>query len=93
MEEYVTKQEFISFKNEITKQTHNGYDGGIIDFNTLLGFFKTVTSSTELSQITDITQRVPSAVSEQIFIDTSTATKKLYIYDFIGKVWRSVTIA
>ncbi len=36
--------------------------------------------------------KAPRNLYEQIFIDTSTGTKKLYIYDSTGAVWYSVTI-
>lgn len=60
------------------------------DIKNIVGMFRTITDATELS---NATARQANTVYEQIFIDTTTATKKLYIYDYVGKVWRSCTIA
>lgn len=84
------KREFDDFKNMMSQQIHNGVDGGLVDFNNLTGIIKTVTVAAEL---TNILASKPSIVRDQILIDTTTATKKLYIYDAVGNVWRSCTIA
>lgn len=84
------KKEFDEFKNSLIQHAHNGVDAWQVDFNNLSGLIKTVTSSAEL---TNITSSKPSSVRDQIFIDTTTATKKLYVYDAAGNVWRSCTIA
>lgn len=84
------KREFEDFKTMMSQQIHNGVDGGLIDFNDLTGLIKTVTVSGEL---TNILATAPAIVRNQILIDTTTATKKLYIYDAAGNVWRSCTIA
>ncbi len=76
--------------NELKQQTHNGTDGGQVDFNNLTGVIKTVISSAEL---TNLLASKPATVRDQILIDTTTATKKLYLYDAVGNVWRSCTIA
>lgn len=76
--------------SEYRQQIHNGVDGGLVDFSNLSGLIKTVTVAGEL---TNILASVPKSVKDQILIDTTTATKKLYIYDNVGYVWRSVTIA
>jgi hypothetical protein len=49
------------------------------------------TSSTTAETATRV-GRGPRNIYEQLFIDTSTGTKKLYIYDKTGNVWYSVTI-
>jgi hypothetical protein len=77
-------------KSELIRQSHNGFDGERIQFDSLAGLIKTITSATELTQAT---AGRASSVRDQIFIDTTTGTKKLYIYDAVGNVWRSVTIA
>ena len=84
------KREFDDLKNMMSQQIHNGVDGGLVDFNNLTGLIKTVTVAAEL---TNILANKPSIVRDQILIDTTTATKKLYIYDAVGNVWRSCTIA
>lgn len=84
------QRDFEIYKNEVSQQTHNGVDGGLVDFSNLSGLIKTVTAAGEL---TNILASVPKSIRDQILIDTTTATKKLYIYDNVGYVWRSVTIA
>lgn len=91
------RQDYDALKREITllqelllSQTHNGGDGALVDFNNLTGLIKTISVAGEL---TNATAAKPTTVRDQLFIDTSTATKKLYIYDAVGKVWYSVTIA
>jgi len=88
--DYITRQEFEQFKSEVSQQTHNGVDGGLVDFRTLSGLIKTVTIAGEL---TNILASTPHTVTDQILIDTTTDTKKLYIYDAVGNAWRSCTIA
>lgn len=77
-------------ESDSRQQIHNGVDGGLVNFSNLSGLIKTVTVAGEL---TNILASVPKSVKDQILIDTTTATKKLYIYDNVGYVWRSVTIA
>lgn len=84
------RDEVQQLKDLMTQQVHNGVDGGLVDFSYLTGTIKTITSATEL---TNVTAFKPTNVRDQILIDTTTATKKLYIYDAVGKVWRSCTIA
>lgn len=84
------RDEVQQLKDLMTQQVHNGVDGGLVDFSYLTGSIKTITSATEL---TNVTAFKPTNVRDQILIDTTTATKKLYIYDAVGKVWRSCTIA
>lgn len=50
------------------------------------------TSSTALETANRVAGK-PTALTDQLFIDTSTATKRLYIYDATGNVWYKVTIA
>lgn len=77
-------------RDELGQQVHNGIDGGLVDFSYLTGSIKVITSASEL---TNALAFKPTNVRDQILIDTTTATKKLYIYDSVGKVWRSCTIA
>lgn len=91
--DYITRQEFEAFKSSMTQQSHDGYDGNRVNLIDLIGFIPTITDATELTRTTTVADRVPSTIYGQLFIDTTTATKKLYIYDVVGKVWRSVTIA
>lgn len=68
------------------------HDGGLaqrVNLFDIFGMFNTITDATAL---TNTLASTPGSVFEQIFIDTSTATKKLYMYDTIGLVWYSVTI-
>lgn len=69
---------------------HNGVVGRQIDTMNITGIFKTITAAADLT--VKLTTK-PSRFIDQIFIDTSTGTKKLYAFDTIGQVWRSVTIA
>ncbi len=85
MEERIAKLE-----QQMREHYHNGVVGRQIDIENTVGFIKTVTVATELTRILAST---PRKFTEQILIDTTTATKKLYVYDTIGKVWRSTTIA
>ena len=89
----VTRQEFEDYKREMSQHVHNGYDGGLINFQDILGLFTTTSSTAEFNRIVDTTARVPSKVSEQMFIYNNSGTYKLYVYDSVGKVWKSVTIA
>lgn len=84
------RSELEQFKVSLREQLHNGVDGRAVDFGFLDGLINVVTSATDL---TTRTAGVAHTVSEQIFIDTTTGTKKLYIYDQVGNVWRSCTIA
>lgn len=88
--EPVTRAEFEQFKNEMRLQSHNGYDGQRVNLQDLDGLFRTITDSTELTRALATS---PASFGEQLIIDTSTGTKKLYVYDAVGKVWRSCTIA
>jgi len=84
------KREVFELRNLLNEHRHNGIQGGLVSFNDIFDTIKTVTSSTDL---TNILASTPRKISEQILIDTTTGTKKLYIYDMIGGVWRSVAIA
>lgn len=77
-------------EEQIKTHAHNGVIGGQINIQETFGLLKTVTVAGELTNITALPAKT---LHEQIFIDTTTATKKLYIFDAPGNVWRSVTIA
>ena len=93
MEDYITRSEFEQLRSQVRQQQYGGFDGQHVDIQYLLGFFKTTSDSIEFNRITDTTARVPSNISEQVFIYNNGGTFKLYVYDSIGKVWKSVTIA
>lgn len=84
------REEIQQLRDIVTQQVHNGIDGGLVDFSYLTGSIKTITVAADL---TNALAFKPTNVRDQILIDTTTATKKLYIYDSVGKAWRSCTIA
>lgn len=88
------KREFEDFKNMMSQQTHNGVDGGLVDFNNLTGLIKVVSTTAEFNQIT-ATGRPVNAASNQIFVyyNSTGPVWKLYIYDYINRVWKNATIA
>lgn len=77
-------------EQQMREHYHDGFLGRQISVLNLIDVLKTVTVAAEL---TNILASKPKSLVEQLFIDTTTATKKLYIYDAVGSVWRSVTIA
>ncbi len=85
-----TEQRLLKLEQEMREHYHNGVVGRLVDIRTVISFIKTVTDATEL---TNILASTPRKFIEQILIDTTTGTKKLYIYDNVGHVWYSVTIA
>lgn len=74
----------------IRTHEHEGNISKQIQLENIFGLIRTVDSAADLINVLAST---PRDLFEQIFIDTSTATKKLYIYDTIGNVWYSVVIA
>lgn len=90
------KRDFDDFKNMMSQQIHNGVDGGLVDFNNLSGLIRTVNVAADL---TAILAGKPTIISEQIIIDVTTGTHKLYVYESMGTAippvgaWKSVTIA
>ena len=84
------KRELDELKYAIKEHNHNGFNGGLVSFTDLIKTIRTITDATDL---TNILATTPRNISEQILIDTTTATKKLYIYDMVGGVWRSTTLA
>lgn len=80
-------REYIDEK--LRSQIHDGNFAQRVNLFDLFGMFSTITDATVLSNTLAI---APKNVYQQIFIDTSTATKKLYIYDTIGGTWYQVTI-
>lgn len=75
--------------NAIQNHDHEGSLSKQIQIQDLFGVIRTIDDATDL---TNATNETPRDVFEQIFIDTSTATKKLYIFDTVGGTWYSVTI-
>lgn len=84
------EQRLDKLEQEMREHYHNGVVGRLINFADLFGYIKTITVAAEL---TAILASKPTKIPEQILIDTTTATKRLYIYDLVGDVWRKVTIA
>lgn len=76
--------------DQIKAHIHDGNLSQRIQVSNIIGIFQTVTDATVL---TNILASTPSSFIDQIIIDTSTATKKLYVYDITGNVWRSCTIS
>lgn len=73
----------------IMRHIHDGNLSQQIQLQDIFDMVRTVDSATDLA---NIVAETPTNLYEQLLIDTSTATKKLYIYDTIGGVWYSVTI-
>ena len=73
----------------IMRHIHDGNLSQQIQLQDIFDMVRTVDSATDFA---NIVAETPTNLYEQLLIDTSTATKKLYIYDTIGGVWYSVTI-
>jgi hypothetical protein len=73
----------------IRQHEHEGSLSKQIQIQNIFGLIKTVDTAADL---TNILAETPRDFYEQILIDTSTATKKLYVYDTVGGTWYSVTI-
>lgn len=83
-----------NLKKELKEQDHNGFNGAAVDFRTLTGLIKVITTVADRDRA--IAASVgPTSISDQIFIYyTSTGPAwSLYLYDTANKVWKSVTIA
>lgn len=76
-------------KSLMQSHPHDGVLSQQIQLDDLAGLIDTVTSATELSNRTG---GKPQNLTSQIFMDTSTATKRLYIYDANGNTWYKTTI-
>ena len=77
-------------ESQLKEHQHDGIIGAQINVRNIFDLLRTITDATEL---TNVTAQPAKNIYEQMFIDTSTATKKLYVFDATGNVWRSVTIA
>jgi|TARA_R100001530_G_scaffold100538_1_gene69905 hypothetical protein len=73
----------------IRQHEHEGSLSKQIQIENIFGLIKTIDDTTDLA---NVVAETPRDLYEQIFIDTSTATKKLYIFDTVGSTWYSVTI-
>ena len=73
----------------IMMHEHEGSISKQISLKSVSDMIRTIDDATDLA---NIVAETPTNLYEQLLIDTSTATKKLYIYDTIGGVWYSVTI-
>lgn len=88
IEELKKQVEFL--EQRLKSHYHDGLTEAQINVFQLFGLLRTITSAAEL---TNVIGQPAKTLYEQIFIDTSTATKKLYVFDANGNAWRSVTIA
>lgn len=77
-------------ERQMREHAHNGVVGAEIGIENIRSTLLTVTVA---AQLTAILAGKPKKFKDQILIDTTTATKKLYIFDTVGGVWRSCTIA
>lgn len=77
-------------ERQMREHAHNGVVGAEIGLSNIRDTVLTVTVA---AQLTAILAGKPRKFKDQILIDTTTATKKLYIFDTVGAVWRSVAIA
>lgn len=86
------KRELEETKRSLAQHNHLGSNGNRIDFFDLVGHIRTITVAGDL---TNILASKPRTIYEQILIDNTTGTKKLYVYDMDsgGIGWKSVTIA
>lgn len=87
-----------NLKRDLKEQRHDGSDGNLVDFKSLSGIIKTVQYSTATTTNLDNATsavNVPKSIRDQIFIayNTTGPAYKLYVYDSISRVWKSVTIA
>ena len=83
-------QEIQNYVDEkIREHIHDGNYSQRVELESLFGRIRTVDDGTDL---TNILAQTPRDFYEQILIDTSTSTKKLYIYDVLGDTWYSTTI-
>ena len=73
----------------IMSHEHTGSLSKQIQLEDVIGLIQTVDVAADL---TNKLAETPRVLYEQMFIDTTTATKKLYIYDVPGDTWYSVTI-
>lgn len=83
-------QEVETLKQQMRDHRHFGIGDQKINLIDIVGSMRTITVAADLTKV--LTSK-PSNMGEQLFIDTSTATKKLYVYDLVGDVWRNATIA
>lgn len=77
-------------ERQMREHAHNGFYGTEVDLRNIRNMVQTVTVAADL---TKILAGKPTRFIDQFLIDTSTGTKKLYVYDGVGAVWRSTTIA
>jgi uncharacterized protein with ATP-grasp and redox domains len=82
-------QKISLLEEQLKTHNHNGFIGNQIDIRETFGLLRTITVAGEL---TNVTAQPAKIFHEQMFIDTTTATKKLYVFDAVGNTWYSVTI-
>ncbi len=79
-----------TLEQQMAEHYHNGVVGSQVDFGDIIGTLKVVTDAAKLTYL--LTQ-MPKNISDQIFIDaTAINTWKIYFYDSVGHVFKSVTI-
>lgn len=87
------EQDLLFTKSKLRKDyhSHDGVNSNRIEFNNLIGFVDTVTSTTQ------ITASKPRFASEQIKIYfnslTAPTTKRLYIYSHKAQTWSYITLS
>lgn len=79
-----------ALSDRMDNHNHDGNDTQRVNVFDLFGLIQT---STTAGETTNRKLAKPLNIIDQIFIDTSTGTKKLYIYNGRGNAWLSVTIA
>lgn len=84
------KERVAALEVQMREHYHNGESGQEIQLARIRGLFRTITTA---GALTIVLASKPRRVIDQVLIDTSTATKKLYVFDTIGAVWRSCTIS
>jgi len=90
------ENQFDNLSLQLQSHTHDGVSSQQVQIDDIAGRLLTITTAPgKTAKLTSI----PKSISEQIFIDVSTATKKLYIWSVANSstlpatsAWYSVTI-
>lgn len=93
----VSQEDFDALQQQVNtlslfldSHNHDGVMSEKINMFDVSGMFQTSITATETAQRLAAS---PVDVFQQVFIDTSTATKKLYIYNARAAAWLSCTIS
>jgi len=79
------KAKIEELENRFITQKNSSY----LDIRNIINLFAVVTSSTELTRITN---SGANNLFDQIKIYNDGSTKKLYVYDYINNTWLSATL-